>query len=265
MSKNRGNRGKSKKKFAVQLIIRNDEQLRRTLDLCNVKANKPHVNDIICDIVERLERERNARIVSTIKSWRSKGCGWPSDAMLYNCMGEDYLDDGYDPYEEVFDGLSGKSSRKMKLLNKKLFKGKNNKKKKYQYDGEDDYWENRGTMYTNGEWSDDELDDEDVYEPSYKCIKFYSDINNEMSVREFHSLKEFNDFCSENGYYISTVDYGNLVNWSVVHCCLDPISAEYGENEIITDNSYGALYWTVSDDTTKATEHSALGARTFAD
>lgn len=260
MSKNRGNRSNSKKKFSVQLVVRDDEQLQRTLDLRDVKGAKPHVNDIICDIVERLEREHNAHIVSTIRSWRN-GYGWPSEYMLYDCMGEGY-DDIYDPYEEIFDGLSGKSSRKMKSLNKKLFKEKRNKKSK-SYDDEDDYWNNRGSMYKNGEWDDDELDDEDVYEPSYKCIKFYSDISNEMSYHEFHSLKEFNDFCTENGYFVSTVDYSNLANWSVVHCCLDPISEEYGEHEIITDNSYGALYWSVSDDVTKSEQQSALGARTF--
>ena len=53
------------------------------------------------------------------------------------------------------------------------------------------------------------------------------------------------------------------MNNSVIHCCLDPISKESGENEIITDTSYGGLYWTVSDDITKKSEQSALGARTY--
>jgi hypothetical protein len=33
---------------------------------------------------------------------------------------------------------------------------------------------------------------------------------------------------------------------------LDPIDLEYDENTIITDNSYGGLYWTVEADLTKA-------------
>ena len=171
-------------------------------------------------------------------------------------MGE-YPDDDY---EDIFYALSGKSNRKLKLLNKKLFK-KPKKKYRGSEDDEDDYWNNRHTMFTHGEWNDE---DEDEYEEPYKCIKFYTDIENELSVREFYSLKEFNDFCTDNGYFISTVDYNNLVNWTVVHCCLDPISEEYGEHDLITDNSYGALYWTVSEDITKESEN-ALGARTFTD
>jgi hypothetical protein len=86
-----------------------------------------------------------------------------------------------------------------------------------------------------------------------------------MSVREFYSLKEFNDFCADKKYIISPTDYNNLVNLQVVHCCLDPISLEYGENEIITDNSDGALYWNVSEDVTKHEESSLADARTFTD
>ena len=57
---------------------------------------------------------------------------------------------------------------------------------------------------------------------------------------------------------MSTTDYNNLMQWSVIHCCLDPISVEYGDKEIITDNSYGGLYWTVSEDITKHEEYSGV-------
>ena len=274
MSNKRGKRGSSKDKFTVQLKVRNEEQLQRTLDLRGIHGDKPHINDIIEKIVERLDDEERQKMLAMARNWRG-GKSW-SRGMLYECMGEDYpgYDDddvSYDPYEEIFDGLGRKGSRKLKELNKKLFKRMNKGerkggKKKYKNRGseDDDFWDNRKTMFTQGEWSDD-LDNEDNYEDQYKCIKFYSDIENEMSVREFYSLKDFNDFCAENNYLISTTDYNNLVNWSVVHCCLDPISLEYGENEVITDNSYGALFWSVSDDITKEEQNSNIEARTFTD
>ena len=274
MSNKRGKRGGSKpSKFAVQLKIRNEEQLQRTLDLRGVKEDRPHINDVIERIAERIEREREAEMLAMARRWQKGEKGWPS-CMMYECMGEDYPgwddEEGYDSYEEIFDGLAHKGSRKLKELNKKLFKRMNKgerkgkKGNKHRGSEEDDFWENRHTMFKNGEWSDD-LDNEDNYEDPYKCIKFYSDIENEMSVREFYSLKEFNDFCAENNYIMSPTDYNNLINWSVVHCCLDPISLEYGENEIITDNSYGALYWTVSEDVVKHEESSLSDARTFTD
>lgn len=262
MSNKRGSRGKScsKCKFAVQLNVRNEEQLQRTLDLRGVKGNKPCINDVILRIVERLDAEEREEMLEMARSWQ-RGSSW-SKNMLYNCMGEDicpcYDDDVYyGPYDEIYDDLYSKDSRRLKKLNKKLFRRENGKKKKgskrydYGYGSEDDYWSNRHTMFSDDEWSDEDDD-------SYKCIKFYSDIENELSVREFNSLKEFDDFCQENGYHLSATDYNNLVDWSVVHCCLDPISEEYGEHDIITDNSYGALYWTVSDDITKDKSNSLV-------
>ena len=258
MSNKRGSRGKSKAKNAVVLKIKDEEQLHRTIDLLNVHGDKPHVNDVMVRIMERLDEEERVRMLNLARSW--VGRSW-SDEMIYDCMGEDYpgFDDEVD-YEEISSKLSGRN-RKLKALNKKLFKrmnrtkgkGKGNKRYEPINEDTDDFWANRHSMY-HGEV--DDLDNEDNYEEGYKCIKFYHDIENELSVQEFDSLKEFNDFCGEHGYIMGTVDYNNLVNNPVVHCCLDPISLEYGEKEVVTDNSYGALYWSVSDDVTKKEEQS---------
>jgi hypothetical protein len=258
MSKKRGNRGcskSSKSDGVVVLKVRDTEQLKRTLDLRGIVGEKPIINSIMPIIIKRLDEEERQEMLEMAKRWRSKG--W-SHAMIYDCMGEDYPgwdeEVGYDPYEEIYSKLG--NSKKSKKLNKKLYKhskgkkGKNNRR--YYPEDEDDYWANRESMFTHGEWSDErDLDNEDEFDEPYKCIKFYSDIENELSVREFYSLKDFNDFCIENGYNVSPTDHNNLVNWQVVHCCLDPISLEYGDNDILTDNSYGALYWTVSEDLTK--------------
>lgn len=241
----------SNKSGKVTVKIRNDAQLSKTLGLIGIVGEKPHVNDVMPLIMERIDEEERAKMAKIARRW----CGrdW-SDYMLYDCFGGDYPgyddEEGYDPYEEIYDGLGSKNSRKIKSLNKKLFKGKKNKKRYSGSDDNDDFWEHRHTMYSRKDW-DDDLDNDGNYESFEKSIKFYSDIENELYVREFNSLKSFSDFCDDNGYKIGPTDYSNLVNWSVIHCCLDPISLEYGENEIITDNSYGALYWTVCEDITK--------------
>ena len=69
-----------------------------------------------------------------------------------------------------------------------------------------------------------------------------------VNIKNFYSLKEFEIFCNQEGYTVGDVDLENLRTWSIVHCCLDPIDKKYGDNCIITDNSYGGLYWTVGDD-----------------
>ena len=228
-------------------------RLERTLDLRNIGDIKPTINDIMPLIEERLAEEERIREMEMARQFRVHG--WPSDCMIYDCMGEDDIP------------ISVLNPKQLKKLNKRLFTGKNKesksnkrghrgKGKKFEntkyltYDDlEDDeaYWDNRKTMYTHGEW-DEEEDNVD----SYKKINFYPDVTNELSVIKFNSLKEFSDYCDRNNYTVKPLDYSNLKNWGVIHCCLDPIDLEYGENTVITDSSYGGLYWTVEADLTKA-------------
>ena len=227
----------------------NIQRMQKTLDLSDIEGEKPCINRVMIPIQERIDEEERQKALRLAKEWqkRIKNGGW-SERMIYDCMGEDdYLDD---------EAAYVLNPKQLKRLNKKLYGGKNSSKrgsrgkgkknKENLYCGyDDDYWENRNSMYSHGEWSDD---DEDNYEEAYKKIKFYPDITNELSVIEFNSLKEFSDYCDEHGYAVGTTDYDNLKNWSVIHCCLDPIDLEYGDFAIITDNSYGGLYWTVEQD-----------------
>ena len=229
-------------------------RLQKTLDLSDVNGHKPCINAVMVPISERLDEEEREAALKRALEWQNRG--WPS-SMLYDCMGEDYYEDE--------DGSIILNPKNLKKLNKRLYgdkkkstkrgsRGKGKKTDYVTYQDEDEYWENRQSLYTHGEWSDDE----DNYEEGYKKIKFYPDITNEMSVIEFDSLKKFNDFCDERGYLVGTTDYENLKNWGTVHCCLDPIDLEYGEFAIITDTSYGGLYWTVEKDLPEDVKHPEL-------
>ncbi len=240
----------ARKIFVKYINPTNLVRLQKTLDLSDVSDEKPSINGVMIPIQTRLDeeyRQAELEMEQRLKDAWSKG-------MLYDCMGEDYI---YDDEGIILN------PKYLKKKNRKLYeengkkkssskRGSRGKGKKNNYDAQyvgyedyDDYWENRKSLYTNGEWDED---DEDNYESSYKTIKFYPDITNEMSVMEFHSLKEFSDFCDRRGYVVGSTDYSNLKNWGVIHCCLDPIDMEYGEFAIVTDTSYGALYWTVEAD-----------------
>ena len=158
-----------------------------------------------------------------VRRWYEKyGEDGYGECMFYDCMGEDdFPDDDYPYY-----GFSKKEL-------KKLY-GRKSKKKKGK----------RHRHY------DDEMED-DVYsnvDSAWKEINFYEDIENELSVIQFSSIKEFSDYCEEQGIKVGNVDGENLMNWDRIHCCLDPLSLKYGEKDLITDTSYGGLYWTVADD-----------------
>lgn len=239
-------------------------RLQKTLDLSDVDSDKPSINNIMIPIQERIDEEERLEQLEMARRWAKKG--W-SQGMIYDCMGEDeyYDEDGYVLTPKQIKKLNKKLS-KGKASSKRGSRGKGKHRDNVEYGGYEDfgedYWENRKTMYNHGEWDDD---DEDNYEESYKKIKFYPDITNEMSVVEFDSLKEFNDYCGEHGYTVGTTDYENLKNWGTIHCCLDPIDLEYGDSAIITDTSYGGLYWTVEPDLHDEAAKSGVEARTLTD
>lgn len=262
---NRGVRG-SKSKGSIHggcvVIGKIRHPRQETLDLLGIVGIKPNVNDLMPIICSRLDKEERLRWERIVAEWKRK---------RYNSsdfMGED----DYIMSEEDLLSLHGRgSAKRLKKLNKKLF-GKDKKRNNdvshsaryIGYDAEDDYWKNRRTMFTSDEWDDSMIDDAYENPGSYKSIKFYSDVSNEFSVQEFQSLKEFSDFCDEEGIFIGDTDLENLKSWSVIHCCLDPIDLDYGEKSIITDSSYGGLYWTVSDDLPKEGDvTSSVDARTF--
>lgn len=213
MSSKRGKRGSSKSHDAVVIKVRDEAQMQRALDLSSIIGDKPKINSIMPSIVHRLDEESRLESLALANRWRDMS--WSE---IYGSI-DDY---GFDDFENLYN------KKRYKRFNKKSYK-KHNK-------------------HNHGMFPMDDYDNEDNYDMPYKSIKFYPDVDNELSVIEFHSLKDFSDYCSENNYVLSTTDYNNLLEWSVIHCCLDPISLEYGDNEIITDTSYGGLYWTVSED-----------------
>lgn len=246
MSNKRGSRGKSKSAIFKSCVVLGKIKRPRqeTLDLLGIVGIKPHINDMMPSIIAHYDEIKRKEMLAIAKRWKQRG--WQN--MIYDCMGED---DYYVLDEDDYLGQK-LSTKRLKRLNKKLY-GKGGKKRdsvsytSYE-DDEDDYWKHRHTMFKNGEWDDD---DEDGYEEPYKSIKFYPDVEDEMTYKEFFSLKEFDDFCKEHNYSVGAVDSNNLTNMSVVHCCLDPIDLEYGDKTIITDSSYGGLYWSISEDLTK--------------
>lgn len=179
-----------------------------TFNLVGVVGKKPCINDIICGIADRL---------SSIDS-----------AVTYGR----YL---YKNRDDFWDSFS--------VFGKRGKKGKKGKKRYRSLDlfpmEDDDY-------ITNGWDNDLPFDDvEDSVIGGYKSIIFYPDITNELSYKEFHSLKEFNDYCDREDIYVPSVDTSNLSYWSEIHCCLDLGDLEYGEKTLVTDRNYDVLYWSV--------------------
>ena len=124
-----------------------------------------------------------------------------------------------------------------------------------EYYGEDFYgsrpwWADYGVEDNPNESNDDD----EVYDfykhhsNDEKRIYYYDDINNRFDYREFKTLKEFNEFCSEMGFLIDDASLNDLIFNYESHCCLDPTEKSEGNLIIISDRSYGGLSWSVSQD-----------------
>jgi len=163
-------------------------------------------------------------------------------------MGDDYSDMA-DYWDEVFPGWdddidvvyppsNGKNSNVIVMKPRKGKKKKHNKSKK-------------GKMRIVGINEDDEYSFDDVSlddcmsenASSFKEIWFYIDYHDKDDKLEFNSLKDFNDYCEEMGYYVGK-EVADKIAWCYEsHCCLNPESERLGFLEIMSEHSYGEMFY----------------------
>lgn len=93
------------------------------------------------------------------------------------------------------------------------------------------------------------LDDVDIdfttddYDDGQKEIWFYPDYHEKDDKLEFNSLKEFSDYCEDMGYFVSK-EVVNDISWRYEsHCCLCPESEKQGLLEIMSEHSYGEMFY----------------------
>lgn len=95
--------------------------------------------------------------------------------------------------------------------------------------------------------SNDDYSSDDYYSSFYddNVIKiiFYNDYHNEFDSFEFNSLKEFNDFCAKNGYYVPPEVEEDILYRKECHCCINPRSERLGSLEVIGESSYSNMYY----------------------
>jgi len=84
------------------------------------------------------------------------------------------------------------------------------------------------------------LDDENT---EYKEIWFYPDYHCKDDKLEFNSIKEFSDYCGNQGYFVPKEVINDLAWRYESHCCLCPESERIGLLEIMAEHSYGEMFY----------------------
>ena len=111
----KGKKKKSEKlykdsKSVPSILIPDDVQLERTLGLVGVVGERPHVNDLMPDIVKCIEKEESKRNIVLASKWFNN-----DDDDDYSPSMLDYLcDDDYD-----FSSMLHCSNKRLKKLQKK--------------------------------------------------------------------------------------------------------------------------------------------------
>ena len=101
-------------------------------------------------------------------------------------------------------------------------------------------------------YSDSPADDlpfwDDEEDAGFKRIYFYPDYRNQDEREEFKSLKEFKDYCTDNGYHICSYEMNNLIYRTESYCCLERNDCGIERSEVATFDSYGDLFYEVCDE-----------------
>lgn len=104
----------------------------------------------------------------------------------------------------------------------------------------------RGDSFDDDYDNDEEDEDEDSYFEE-KFIYYYRDISQQDDVLEFNNLYEFEIFLDEEGVSLDENAIEYLTDETTIHCCINPYPLkDNGTVTLITDHSYGALYYMCS-------------------
>lgn len=83
----------------------------------------------------------------------------------------------------------------------------------------------------------------DVFGDDEYIIYFYDDYHEKYDYTEFNSYREFVDFCGTEGIRIP-IDIGtDIKNRVVSHCCINPEMRELGYLELLSESSYGSMFY----------------------
>ena len=113
---------------------------------------------------------------------------------------------------------------------------------------------NKSSIVFDDSPSDDDGDVDDLNvvldtdDEGFKEIYYYSDIQlGDDPDERFSNLKELKEYCDMMGIHISNSLYESLRGEHIIHCCINPVDKKYGDVNLITDYSYGNLYWKCYD------------------
>ena len=90
---------------------------------------------------------------------------------------------------------------------------------------------------------------EALEDPNNRMIYFYRDIDNPEHAEIFFNLHDFDEFLEQEGIEVSEQEVSALMTRETSFCAINPdVKKTNGTVQLISDNSYGGLYWACHED-----------------
>ena len=88
---------------------------------------------------------------------------------------------------------------------------------------------------------------DELWDANNVTIYFYPNYSIKDDRLTFNRLKEFDDFCADEGFVVPSNISEEIAYRRVSHCCLSPSAREHGRLEIYAAESYGDMVYDVCD------------------
>lgn len=158
---------------------------------------------------------------------------------------DDY-DDDWDNYGDYWDDDSWVNQYwegLMSRYNKRSQKGKH-KTRSTDYVSKENKSKKKGNKHR---YSDVPSNKQDL-RGSYKCIRFYWDVNNpDDNMEVFENVFEFDKYLEEQGISVSSDNVDKLLENDDSYCCLSPVTLDGNSNELLVGDTFGDLSWKYAD------------------
>lgn len=168
-------------------------------------------------------------------------------ADLFGYDDDDYSDywDNWDDYGGTYDDDSW-INQYWEGVKDRYWKNKNGKHKtrSSDYVSKGSKTKNKGKKHR---YSDVPSNKNDL-RGSYKCIRFYWDVNNpDENMEMFENVFEFDKYLTEQGISVSADNVDKLLENDDSYCCLSPVTLDGNANELLVGDTFGDLSWKYAD------------------
>lgn len=206
-----------------------------------IGKDRPDLRKLFYNFIERINTSKH----SSKSNWDEMS---QEDLLWLQSMGY-LIDDDIDDYDQVYPLTSTKSSKSNSDVYDSFWKDYEERKKSRKKSRHHNKKKSARIININTPYSGEESEDvNDFDEYDYiNTIYYYQDYDDKYTRIEFNSLKEFDRFCSEEGFIVPPDVASDIAYRTCSHVCLNPTAKENGILEISAFEDWASMVYEFTD------------------